>query len=67
MKTSELIRPRDDFGKQRSREGIYTLRRNRPPLGRSHRSRLLPLARRPHRRTVGAAEAIQELLKERTW
>lgn len=67
VKTSELIRLRDQFGKQRLREGVYTSgeidRRWEDPIEADFSRWLeshiddLPVPK----------EAIQELLKERTW
>jgi len=67
VKTSELVRLRDQFGKQRLREGKYTpgqidrkwsdeIERDFSTWLESHMDEL-PIPR----------EAIQELLKERTW
>ena len=67
VKTSEIIRLRDQFGKQRLREGVYTSgqidRKWEDAIERDFSQWLedhiddLPVPR----------EAIQELLKERTW
>jgi len=67
VKTSEIIRLRDQFGKQRLREGTYTSgqidRKWEDHIERDFSQWLedhideLPVSR----------EAIQELLKERTW
>lgn len=67
VKTSEIIRLRDQFGKQRLREGVYTSgqidRKWEDHIERDFSQWLedhmddLPVPR----------EAIQELLKERTW
>jgi 4-hydroxy-4-methyl-2-oxoglutarate aldolase len=67
VKTSELIRLRDQFGQQRLREGVYTSgeidRKWEDPLERDFSEWLeahiddLPVPK----------DAIQDLLKERTW
>lgn len=67
VKTSELIRLRDQFGQQRLREGVYTSgeidRKWEDPIERDFSQWLedhmddLPVPK----------EAIQDLLKERTW
>lgn len=67
VKTSELIRLRDDFGKQRLREGIYTsgeIDRRWEDHIEADFSRWLE----DHIDELSVPrEAIQELLKERTW
>jgi 4-hydroxy-4-methyl-2-oxoglutarate aldolase len=67
VKTSELIRLRDDFGKQRLREGVYTsgeIDRRWEDHIEADFSRWLE----DHMDELSVPrEAIQELLKERTW
>jgi hypothetical protein len=68
VKTSELIRLRDAFGKVRLKEGKYTPGQiDARWSGEIERDFSQWLSQGPDHELPVPREAIQELLKERTW